>query len=179
MSKSSTRSARSALKSSRSTTLVKQKVKFNPLVRTLSPNEEKVRLDDIEKHHSENIRASKYHYKPAFKFATPYTTDVMGDNPTNKDVAWQTRDEYDNAKKEKQKEYIDAGYKWSVNAVNDLENTVTLCDLTNQKECETVSRSYFDGIPIVGNIYKKIRYILGRGGKRTKKRRRTNKKRKN
>ena len=141
-------------------------------------------LADIEKHHLENTRASQYHYKPAFKFVTPYTRDVMGDNPTNKDVAWQTAEEKakaEQAKREeaigkKREEAIGKGYKWSVHDV--IDDDVEVCNLETDT-CETVSRSYFDGIPIVGALYKKITGLLFRkGGKRTKKRRRT-KKRKN
>lgn len=95
-------------------------------------------------------------------------------------MQWQTRDEYVNAIGEKRNEAIQNGYKWSVDAVSDDLQTVTVSNLENPEESKTVSTSYFDGIPIVGALYKKITGLLFRkGGKRTKKRRRTNKKRKN
>lgn len=94
-------------------------------------------------------------------------------------MEWQTDSELEKSKLEKYNEYIKAGYTWSVDAVNNEEQTVTLCKLNNPEECKTVRATEFKRFPIIGEIVKKIKYIFGRGGKRTQKRRRTNKKRKN
>jgi hypothetical protein len=146
------------------------------LVRTLSPNEEEVPLDDIEEFH-QMIPRNKNRYKPTFPWRTQYSSSSRA--LPQELMKWQTRDEYVNAVGEKRDEAIRNGYKWSVDAVSEDLQTVTVSNLENPEESKTVSTSFFDGIPIVGALYKKIKNILGRGGKRTKKRRRTNKKRKN
>lgn len=150
--------------------------RFGRLVRTLSPNEEVVPLDDIEEFH-QMIPRNKNRYKPTFPWRTQYSSSSRA--LPQELMKWQTRDEYVNAVGEKRDEAIRNGYKWSVDAVSEDLQTVTVYNLENPEESKTVSTSYFDGIPIVGALYKKIKNILGRGGKRTKKRRRTNKKRKN
>jgi hypothetical protein len=173
-------STRSALKSSRSSTPSVSKTKnfrFGRLVRTLSPNEEEVPLDEIEEFH-QMIPRNKNRYKPTFPWRTQYSSSNRA--LPQELMEWQTRDEYHNAVGEKRDEAIRNGYKWSVDAVSDDLQTVTVSNLENPEESKTISTTYFDGIPIVGALYKKITGLLFRkGGKRTQKKRRTNKKRKN
>ena len=70
--------------------------------------------------------------------------------------------------------------KTYIDKISDDLQTVTVSNLENPEESKTISTSYFDGITIVGALYKKITGLLFRkGGKRTQKKRRTNKKRKN
>ena len=155
----------------------KRGVRFDDRVSALSSNEDTVSLTDMEKYNKENPRQSNLHYRSPYPRAKPYSLSSRA--LAQESMKWQTREEYVLAREEKQQEHINAGYRWSVDAVSDDFQTVTICNLENPKECETVSTREFKYFPIVGEIYNKIRYILGKGGKRTQKKRRTNKKRKN
>ena len=155
----------------------KKGVSFDDRVSALSSNEDTVSLTAMEKYNEENPRQSNLHYRSPYPRTYPYSRSDRA--LAQESMKWQTREEYVLAREEKQQEHINAGYRWSVDAVSDDFQTVTICNLENPEECEIVNTREFKYFPIVGEIYKKIRYILGKGGKRTQKIKRTNKKRKN
>jgi hypothetical protein len=164
--------SKSALKSSRQPSVSKRnkKLGFNPVVSTLSDSSEDVELEDMVKN-QENQTRIKNQYKQQYTgFKYPYSRSQRA--LQQEFVKWQSDIEYKKAKAEKREEEFNYGRKWTVDAVKDEDDGVTICSMLTGL-CKTISKTIFGKLfwkkPVINTTV-----TVKRGGKRTQKKRKFN-----